>query len=166
MLLKRDELESALFCETDRAQRMRTPLSVMQIGIENDARGQPLSGEEFDHAVGEIVKRIAQLLRTYDSIGQLAKDTLFLILPGCIGNDARALADRLKAGAFGAPVSAAGSQIRLIACFGVASSGGRSPFIVMREATNALQHARRVGPGMIECFSTDEKADPVASFKM
>ncbi len=33
MLLSRDELVSALFCETDRVQRLKMPLALMAVGL-------------------------------------------------------------------------------------------------------------------------------------
>lgn len=160
MLLNRDEVVAALFCETDRAQRMQSSLSVIQIAIENG--GQYSSGEEVYRVVDEIAKRITRLLRTYDSIGQLARDTLLLILPGCTGIHAAALAERLKTEIFGIPVCAEGTKSCLTACFGVVSSGGRSPFIVMRDAARTLHNARAAGPGTIECLSVEENAEPAA----
>ena len=162
MLLSREELVSALFCETDRAQRMKTPLSVIQIGIMEGADRQSQSDEEFDHAAGEIVKRIAQLLRTYDSIGKLTRDTFLLILPGCDSSHAIALAQRLKDGISSSRAGGEGTGLRTGACLGVVSSGGRSPFIVMRDAASAFHNARMAGPGAIECSFTNQNADPVA----
>ena len=65
-----------------------------------------------------------------------------LVLPGCSALNARTLAERLRDEVFAMHRGGlAARRLRLKACFGVASSGGRSPFVVLREAESALQRA-------------------------
>jgi hypothetical protein len=54
----------------------------------------------------------------------------------------------------------AGEVIRLSACFGLASSHGRSPVVVLREAEQALERARIGGPESIECFAGSQRTFP------
>jgi len=154
MLLDRSEIINALFRETDRAQRMKTPLALIQIGIDDcsDGYSQP----------EEIVERIIQLLRSYDLIGAVGRAVFLAVLPGCDGTDAILLAERLKREVFCVPART-GARTGPDACFGVVSSGGRSPMVVMREAELALQRARTDGPGSVEC-SEPAGADPSAYF--
>jgi two-component system, cell cycle response regulator len=96
MLLSRDELVSALFRETDRAQRMKTPLSVIEFGIDDSERSRNQLGTElFREAVREIVERITRLSRSYDFMGALSEDTFLVALPGCESSNAMMLAERL-----------------------------------------------------------------------
>jgi GGDEF domain-containing protein len=106
-----------------------------------------------------IVERFSQILRCYDSVGRLADGELLLILPGCSLFHAKTLAERIRDGVFGSPLETCGEEIRLNACFGVVSSGGRSPFVVLRETRKALQRAQTSGPGSIHWLGAAEELD-------
>ena len=56
------------------------------------------------------------------------------------------LAEHLRHDVFSLPFRAAEQTIRLSACFGIASSHGRSPVVVLHEAEQALQDAKTAGP--------------------
>jgi len=76
------------------------------------------------------------------------------------------LAKRLRVDVFSQPVQLPGKQIQLSACFGIASSNGRSPVVVLREAEKALSAANDRGTGSIHCFqeSFEAAADSIAFF--
>jgi GGDEF domain-containing protein len=67
------------------------------------------------------------------------------------------LAERLRLDVFSMPFRVAGESIRLSACVGIATSHGRSPVVVLREAELALQWARAEGPETIECFGESQR---------
>ena len=162
MLLVRNELISALFRETDRAQRMKTPLSFILCGIDGWADLQGRIGDgDLESAKVEIVRRIARHLRCYDSLGRYGEGEFALILPGCNSFSAVSMADRLGTDVFG-PAFGANAALTLSACFGVAGSGGRSPMVVLRNADRALKSARERGPGSVERCSYDAEADPTS----
>jgi len=159
MLLSRNELVSALFCETDRAQRMNMPLAVIGIGTDCSER-QSCSGDgAVSAAREEIVRRITRILRCYDSVGQMADGEFVLILPGCNLSNANTMAERLRDEVFGSPFETCDQQIHLNACFGVVSSAGRSPFVVLREARKALQRAQAKAPASIHCLGLADELD-------
>ena len=163
MLLSRDELVSVLFCETDRAQRLKMPLSMIAVGLAELA--DPESAlEKVSHDIVErgVVERITGILRCYDSVGKWADGRFLLVLPGCTVVHARTLAERLRDEVFAAPVETGREKVLVKAYFGVASSGGRSPFVVLREVESALQEAREAGPGTIQCSTADVETDPSA----
>lgn len=163
MLLSRDELVSALFCETDRAQRLKMPLAL--IAVELADWGAPQTElKQVSPAAAEriIVARITGILRCYDSLGRWTNGEFILLLPGCAITHARTLAERLRDEVFAVPVEAGGGKICMRASFGLASSGGRSPFVVLRDAQNALQEARTAGPGSIGCPVADAEANLTA----
>lgn len=142
MLLNRNELIAALFREADRAQRMKTPLSVIYCGIFHRQKWQSrLEDAAQPVGLGEIEKRITQILRCYDTIGRTTDDELVLILPGCSQSNAETMAKRLDDEVFAGPVVIDGQQIRLSAFFGVASGAGRSPLIILREAERTFHSA-------------------------
>jgi len=154
MLLSRNELISILFRETDRAQRMKTPLSLIHYGICDWQRWQSQLGQvSLDAAVSAIAVRIIRLLRCYDSVGQVTSGEFLLILPGCNSSNAATMAERLNTEVFGSPVSSGQNQLCFTACFGIATSGGRSPIVVLREAERALARARDAS--VVELYATD-----------
>ena len=91
-------------------------------------------------------------------------DEFLVVLPGCSMNNAVMLAERLRMDVFSSPFHVGGESIRLSACFGLATSIGRSPVVVLREAEQALERARDAGPESIESFSNSLRpvAAPVA----
>ena len=160
MLLSRDDLVSALFCETDRAQRLRMPLALIHIGfVDWVSRQSALENARDEEVVRLIVERFIRLLRCYDSLGRVADGEFVLVLPGCRLFNAKTLAERIRDRVFGAPFETCGEKVRLKACFGVVSSGARSPFVVLRETRKALQRAQTAGPGSIYCLGAAEELD-------
>src|SRR5205085_1438280 len=86
-------------------------------------------------------------------------------LPGCAPVNAVSLAERIRAEVFSSPFVAGGpirAGVRLTACFGIASSYGRSPLIVLREAEQALRAAKAAGQEEIrsarDCIRRPEPA--------
>lgn len=149
----RDALLSILFRETDRAQRMKTPLCLILLGIDDVGHWNlQLGGSVCGDLLSEVARRASRILRSYDVLGRFANDEILVILPGCGTSDAMLLAERLSVDVFTEPFHVAGEVIRLSACFGIASSEGRSPIVVLREAEQALQNAKNAGPGSITCF--------------
>jgi diguanylate cyclase (GGDEF)-like protein len=163
MLLSRDELITALFEETDRAQRLKTGLAVILCGTDGWADHRSEFGTSILREVEEeITRRIVRALRCYDSLGRFADGEYCLVLPGCSSFDAVAMAERLLQDVFSSPILAEGKSVSLRANFGIAGSGGRSPLVVLRNAENALRSARLRGPGSIERSSYDAEPDPTA----
>lgn len=163
MLLSRDALVYALFCETDRAQRTKSPLALVHCGIDDWQSWRTQLGETaFEAAMVEVAGRIGRLLRCYDSLGGVAAGEFVLVLPGCDSVNAASMAERLNREVFGLPVVVGERRIELAASFGVAASGGRSPFVVLRDADRAFHRARMRGAGTVECFATESEANPAA----
>jgi two-component system, cell cycle response regulator len=154
MLLNRDELVSALFVETDRALRLKMPLALIGIAV---------SERQETHwdaaATRDLHRRIIKILRCYDSVGAWMEGEFVLLLPGCTLVHARILAERLRDEVL-APGSAGGETLWARPCFGVASSGGRSPFVVLREIECAMREARAAGPGSVRSSETGGALDP------
>jgi two-component system, cell cycle response regulator len=151
---ERARLISALFRETDRAQRMKSPLSLIALCIvELDQINHQYGPAACTDLIRQVTERAARLLRSYDLIGRPTFNELLFALPGCDAFNATMLAERLRIRVFAAPFHLAQQQIPLSACFGVASSNGRSPIVVLREAEASMQSARAEGPGSIACFT-------------
>jgi diguanylate cyclase (GGDEF)-like protein len=149
----RETVLATLFRETDRVQRMNGPLSLLLLDIDDFGHwNSRLGNDACDDLLCQVASRITRLLRSYDILGRPGKDEFLLGLPGCNAVNAVMLAERIRVDVFALPYRVAGGSIRLSACFGIASSKGRSPVVVLREAEQALQWARTSGPESIQCF--------------
>lgn len=161
MLLSRDELITTLFRETDRTQRMKTPLALILCGIADwDHWSSRLEMQTSAAIERELSERMIRVLRCYDTAGICGDGVFGLVLPGCNSFSAVAMAERLRSAAFASPVHAGGAEVILSGYFGVAGSGGRSPLVVLRNAEDALRKAKELGPGSIQRSSYDAEADP------
>jgi len=151
-IYNRSTLLSIMFRETDRVQRMKTPLSVVLFDIDGFSElNQRVGCSACDDLLCQVVTRTMKLLRSYDVFGRMGNDEFLLVLPGCATADAMMLSERLRVEVFGQPYQVGGEPVRLSACFGIAPSQGRSPVVVLRAAEIALARAKRNGNESIEC---------------
>jgi two-component system, cell cycle response regulator len=149
----REAILAMLFRETDRVQRMNSALSLVLLDIDDFGHwNSRLGNDTCDDLLCQIAGRLTRLLRSYDLLGRPGMDEFLLVLPGCSAVNAAMLAERIRVDVFCAPFRVAGESIRLSATFGIASSRGRSPVVVLREAEQAMQWARAAGPESIQCF--------------
>lgn len=163
-LLNRSALLSTFFRETDRVQRQQTSLSLVHFEIDDfDHWRSRLGTNACDGLLRAIVERCSRLLRSYDTFGRTGDREFLMILPGCSSINATMLAERVRMDVFAYPISLGGESLRLSACFGIASSHGRSPMVVLREAELALHKAQESGPESIQCFvgSANLQMDPI-----
>jgi len=148
----RETMLTMLFRETDRVQRMKSSLCVILFDIDDFGHwNSRLGSDACDELLCQVATRSTQLLRSYDLLGRPGKDEFLMALPGCTSANAVLMAERLRSDVFSAPFRVDGDAIRLSACFGVASSLGRSPVVVLREAEQALLVAKATGPESIQC---------------
>lgn len=165
LILDREEIVSALFRETDRAQRMKMPLALVKAKVVTSGRSRTaLEASTFDSALREIVGRITPHLRCYDAVGQMADREFLFVLPGCSISNARTLAERLRNEMLDALAPRCATAMQFRAFFGIASSGGRTPFVVLREVDKALLSARADNADSIQCVLMAEDTDPAAFF--
>lgn len=152
----RESLLAMLSRETNRLQRTNGTLSLLLFDIDDFGHwNSRLGSDTCDELLRQVAMRTSQLLRSYDLIGRPGKDEFLLGLAGCSALDAVALAERLRREVFCEPFRVADESIRLSACFGIASSNGRSPVAVLREAEQALAWAKNSGPESIQCFGEE-----------
>lgn len=162
----RESLLSILFRETDRVQRLKNDLCVLLFDVDDFGHwNSQLGVEACDELLRQVVSRTSRLLRSYDVLGRLGRDEFLVILPGCSTNNALMLAERLRIDVFSVPFHVGHESVRLSACFGLTASMGRSPVIVLREAEQAIAHARQTGPETVECFADlQQPAPPPVTF--
>ncbi len=143
----RATLLAMLFRETDRAQRMKTSLCLLLIGVEvaPDAFPYP-SAPIYDDLLRQTASRLTRQLRSYDLLGRVAESAFLAVLPGCDAPAAFSLAERIDDEVFGRQFTVGCNAIHLTARFGVALSEGRSPVIVLREVEEAMRNAGQREP--------------------
>ncbi|HUH62735.1 MAG TPA: diguanylate cyclase [Terracidiphilus sp.] len=157
----RDALLATLFRETDRAQRTHSLLCMVLFDIDDFGHwNSRLGAEACDDLLCQVAGRTNHQLRSYDLLGRVGKDEFLVGLPNCNSVTAVMLAERLRLQVFSAPFRVSGEAIRLSACFGISSSSGRSPLVVLRQAEQALEAARKAGPESIQCF--DDESQPAS----
>jgi diguanylate cyclase (GGDEF)-like protein len=149
----RETILAMLFRETDRVQRMNSSLTLLLLDIDDFGHwNSRLGNDACDDLLCQVSERTTRLLRSYDLLGRPGMDEFLLVLPGCSAVNAVLLAERMRVDVFCTPFRVGSDVVRLSACFGIASSQGRSPVVVLREAEQALQWARTAGPESIQCF--------------
>lgn len=160
----RETLLAMLFRETDRAQRMNSSMSLVLFDIDDFGHwNSRLGADACDDLLCQVAGRTGALLRSYDLLGRPGMDEFLVALPACSPASAMILAERLRVDVFASPFRVAGGAIRLSASFGIATSRGRSPVVVLREAEKALEWAKAAGPESIQCFGSppEPAAEPV-----
>jgi diguanylate cyclase (GGDEF)-like protein len=145
-LWNRESLMSLVFPETDRVQRMGTPLGFLLLDLDHFAR----VNAEYDYKAGDkilqdLAGRLRRYLRSYDLIGRYGEDEFLVVLPGCNSSHALHLASRIRTVLLQRPFATGRNMIRLTASIGLAQSRGRSPLVVLREAERALANAKLEG---------------------
>ncbi len=149
----RETILAMLFRETDRVQRSKSSLCMVLFDIDDFGHwNSRLGAESCDELLCQVAGRTLRQLRSYDLLGRVGKDEFLVGMPGCSSVNAVMLAERLRLEVFSSPFHVGGEAVRLSACFGIASSNGRSPLVVLREAEQALEVASCAGPESIQCF--------------
>jgi two-component system cell cycle response regulator len=160
-LWNRESLLNLLFPETDRVQRMRTPLTLLLLDLDRFGRINHEYGYEAgDKILQELANRFRRFLRSYDLIGRCGEDEFLIALPGCTAEQARSMALRLTQSILQKPFAAGRDMLTLTASIGIAQSKGRSPLVVLREVERALQDAKASGRNAIREYSVASPVQP------
>lgn len=153
-LWNRESLLNLLFRETDRVQRMRTPLTLLLLDLDHfGGINQEYGYDAGDKILQELGNRFRRFLRSYDLIGRCGEDEFLIALPGCTSEQALAMAQRLRQTVLQKPFPAGRDMLTLTASMGVAQSQGRSPLVVLREVERAMHDAKAGGRNTIREYS-------------
>ncbi len=159
-LLSREAMLRLLFQETDRVQRNRTPLTLMVVDLDKFSE----INNEYGYGTGDAVlrefaDRLKRYLRSYDILGHGGEDEFLIGLPGCTAEQATSMAERLQTTVLGKPYHIHRDVFHITSSVGIASSRGRSPLIVLKEAERALANAKVAGRNRIHVFG--QQAEPL-----
>ncbi len=155
----RETMLSILFRETDRVQRQRGALCVVMFDVDDFAHWKSELGAEVgDLLLREMAERTGRIMRSYDALGRMADERFMMVLPGCSLINAEMLAERMRLEVFGELfVMTDRNQervpVRMTASFGLNSSRGRSPVVVVQEAEQVLEGGKLEGPNSIRTVS-------------
>lgn len=142
-LWDRESLLALLFPETDRVQRMGTPLTFMLLDLDHFGRiNDEYGARTGDQILQKVAARLRRYLRSYDLLGRSGDDEFLVALPGCNSEQALGLAGRIRTELLHRPFAAGHDIITLTASIGLAQSRGRSPLVALREAERALKAAK------------------------
>ena len=145
-LWNRESLLRLLFPETDRVQRIGTPLAFLLLDLDRFASVNTDYGYEAgDKILQELANRLRRYLRSYDLIGRCGEDEFLIALPGCNSSQALHLASRIRTILLRRPFDAGRCMVALTTSIGLAQSRGRSALVVLREAERALANAKLEG---------------------
>lgn len=160
---RREAVLDLLFKETDRVQHLRTPLSIMLLGMDGFTEISERHGHNSaDKLLKAFCNRLRRQLRSYDMLGRYADDEFIIAFPGCLGSDAQAKAERIRETIAGRSFMVEGNELSVTASIGVAESVGRSPLVVLREAERAFTTAKQLGRNTVYFFSEHSTQLPVA----
>jgi two-component system, cell cycle response regulator len=163
-VLNREAMLRQLFQETDRVQRMRTPLTLMLVDLDKFSRVNSTYGYATgDGVLKEFAHRLKRYLRSYDIVGRCGGDQFLVGLPGCLAEQAALMAERLNQTVLDKPYHIDRDLLRITASIGIATSRGRSPLVVLREAERAMGDAKLAGRDCIRCFG--QQADAAAQIE-
>jgi two-component system cell cycle response regulator len=118
----------------------------------NDEHGH-LAG---DAVLREVSRRVAAVLRPYDSLGRYGGEELLVVLPACARDGALEVAERIRAAVAGLPVDTDFGMIPCSLSIGVAvaGEGGAIPSqTLIHQADDALYRAKRGGRNRVEMAS-------------
>jgi two-component system, cell cycle response regulator len=164
-LWNRESLLNLLFPETDRVQRMRTPLTLLLLDLDRfSSINSEFGYETGDKILQELANRFRRFLRSYDLIGRCGEDEFLIALPGCTADQAAMMALRLKQTVLQKPFSTGRDLVTLTASMGIAQSKGRSPLVVLREVERALRDAKAAGRDAIREYSVASPVQPASSY--
>src|SRR5262249_14883046 len=145
-LWNRMYLDARLVTELSASRRNGTPLSCIMADVDhfkviNDTYGHSF-GDEILRAVGAV---LVKTCRSEDVVCRYGGEEFAILLPNTDAEEARALAERLRAGIEELGQTYHEAPVRVTCSFGVANLGDRVPPTVVELADQALYRAKHAG---------------------
>jgi two-component system cell cycle response regulator len=146
-LLNHGAILELLRKELLRSQREGTPLGVIMLDLDHFK----LVNDQYGHLVGdsvlrEVSRRLKLSIRPYDSVGRYGGEEFVVVAPGCNLENAKSLAERLRASVSSEPIQDSAVSISVTASLGVSSAlGAKGPDQVLRATDEALYTAKLEG---------------------
>lgn len=144
-LASRRWLDEVLQLEAERAQRYAQPFCVVMADVDH----LKTINDSFGHAVGDqVLKAVADAMtaavRLTDVVGRYGGDEFLAMLPNCALGQARTVAERMRAGVSGTPLTFRPDP--LTTSFGIAQwLPGDTVASLVERADQALRAAKQAG---------------------
>jgi diguanylate cyclase (GGDEF)-like protein len=138
---------NALQRELNRSLREENPLSVIMVDLDHFKQVNDRWGHQTgDDVLRDVTKRMESVLRPYDVLGRYGGEEFVVIVPGCDGNTALDLAERLRGAVNARPVLTSNGSLSITLSLGVSSlSKGLTSELLLQRADEALYAAKRAG---------------------
>lgn len=144
--------------ELNRVRREKRPLSVIMVDIDrfksvNDTHGHAAG----DDVIRATARTLQSQVREYDFVGRYGGEEFIILVPGCDTNDARTIAERVRARVEADPIVTGKESLRVTASFGLASTAvaGLDPSALIQAADEALYRAKTGGRNRVEVAACD-----------
>ncbi len=133
--------------ELNRSLREENPLSVIMVDLDHFKQVNDRWGHQTgDDVLRDVTKRMESVLRPYDVLGRYGGEEFVVIVPGCDGNTALDLAERLRGAVNARPVLTSNGSLSITLSLGVSSlSKGLTSESLLQRADEALYAAKRAG---------------------
>ncbi|MFH1113475.1 MAG: GGDEF domain-containing protein [Pseudomonadota bacterium] len=159
LLWNRGAIMDALGKEIARHKREKRPLGLIMADIDhfkhfNDAYGH-LAG---DAVLREASRRLESNVRPYDFVGRFGGEEFVVVVPGCGGQEASGIAERLRLAISQTPMETSEGVFHVTLSLGVTvvDSGREADSDSMiREADEALYRAKNGGRNQVEVSWSD-----------
>jgi len=154
-LLNRGEILRHLEMELTRQKRTSESFGVVLADADhfkkvNDTHGHVVG----DEVLREIGRRFVESLRPYDSVGRYGGEEFLIIMPGCEGQEALAIADRLRQNIAAPLTLTTAGSIPVTVSAGLITSTGAVECVdcsmLLRMADEALYRAKAKGRNRVE----------------
>ncbi|MHC5035092.1 MAG: GGDEF domain-containing response regulator [Planctomycetota bacterium] len=154
--------------EREFARHMRQHSSIATAMVDLDHFKQV--NDTWGHVVGdtvlaEVASRLGKAVRPYDSVGRYGGEEFLLILPGCDGDSAHKIAERIRLAVGDRSIATSAGPVKVSISIGVAASADLpavSAISLVREADTALYRAKERGRNCVVRASS-QPAAPVDS---
>jgi diguanylate cyclase (GGDEF)-like protein len=164
-LWNRKAILDLLTKELSRAKRLQSPLSILFIDLDlfkqiNDTHGH-LTGDEV---LRNVAAKIGQMAREYDSVGRYGGEEFLVVLPGCTGEAAQEVAERVRQHIAEEPILNTPFEVLTTVSIGVSQwrSGQELPDL-LRQTDLALYRAKHNGRNRVERANTTGAVEKVLS---
>ncbi len=132
--------------ELERARREQLPVNVLLADLDlfkqvNDTHGHAAG----DEVLVEASRRMRQALGEHGFIGRYGGEEFLAVLPRCSAQEAREVAERMRADMAARPVMACGVPLSVSLSIGVASMAGAEAHTLIQSADLALYRAKALG---------------------
>jgi diguanylate cyclase (GGDEF)-like protein len=124
----------------------------------NDTLGH-LAG---DSVLRQVAQRLHHSVRPYDAVGRYGGEEFLIVLPGCDGDSALSLAERLRQAIASDRIDAEGTEVAITLSLGVAVSSGEAQLDaveLLRAADAALYEAKNAGRNRVRLGAPIARSD-------